>query len=177
MKIKKSEIIWNITKETELSIIIALVAYILLSPLLIAIIYPDDPPGHRDFAPLYYCITIIYAISFYLIYIKKSSENAALETINKFDAVEDLKKYIKGDGKILLIYYAVMLVLYTIGNLFLPIGNPLTFIFCFPFAISQNIPIPVLSEIVAYIIEMALILLLTVHQHYKTYQHWNIKKS
>ena len=155
MKIKKSEIIWNITKETALSIIIALVAYILLSPLLIAIIYPDDPPGHRDFAPLYYCITIIYAISFYLIYIKKSSENAALETIN----------------------YAVMLVLYTIGNLFLPIGNPLTFIFCFPFAISQNIPIPVLSEIVAYIIEMALILLLTVHQHYKTYQHWNIKKS
>ena len=91
-------------------------------------------------------------LSFYLIYIKKSSENAALETINKFDAVEDLKKYIKGDGKILLIYYAVMLVLYTIGNLFLPIGNPLTFIFCFPFAISQNIPIPVLSEIVAYII-------------------------
>ena len=92
MKIKKSEIIWNITKETALSIIIALVAYILLSPLLIAIIYPDDPPGHRDFAPLYYCITIIYAISFNLIYIKKSSENAALETINKFDAVEDLKK-------------------------------------------------------------------------------------
>ncbi len=62
MKIKKSEIIWNTTKETALSIIIALVAYILLSPLLIAIIYPDDPPGHRDFAPLYYCITIIYAI-------------------------------------------------------------------------------------------------------------------
>ena len=31
MKIKKSEIIWNITKETALSIIIALVAYILLS--------------------------------------------------------------------------------------------------------------------------------------------------
>ena len=57
MKIKKSEIIWNITKGTALSIIIALVAYILLSPLLIAIIYPDDPPGDRDFAPLYYCIT------------------------------------------------------------------------------------------------------------------------
>ena len=49
MKIKKSEIIWNITKETALSIIIALVAYILLSPLLIAIIYPDDSSGTSRF--------------------------------------------------------------------------------------------------------------------------------
>ncbi len=176
MRPKKSEIVWNITKGTAISIIIALFAYAVLSPLLAAVFYPDDPPGERDFTPIYYCISIIYAISFYCIYIKKSGDDEAPKSLNKFIPLEDLKEYLKSDGKILLIFYAAMLVLYTIGNLFLPIGNPLSFIFCFPFAMSENIPIPVLGEIIAYIVEMALILLLTVYQHYKNYKYWNKKK-
>ena len=177
MKTKKSEIVWNITKGTALSIVVALIAYIVLSPILIAIFYPDVPPGERDFTPLFYCIAIIYAVSFYFIYIKKSCEDEAPDTQDKFVPLDDLKKYIKGDGKILLIFYAVMLVLYMIGNLFLSIGNPLTFIFGFPFPISENIPIPVLGEIVAYIVEMALIILLTVYQNKNNYKYWNKKKS
>ncbi len=176
MKPKKSEIIWDLTKGIAICTIVALFAYGVLNPFLVAIFYPDDPPGQRDFTPLYYCIQLIYTVTFYCIYIRKSGDDGTPKSLDKFVPLEDLKEYIIGDGKILIIFYAAMLVLYTIGNEFLPIGNPLTFIFCFPFSMSENIQIPFLGEIVAYIVEMALILLLTVYQHYRNFKYWNKKK-
>lgn len=157
------------------SILLSYVFYIPATIIMSMIFYQDVEMGERDFTPLYLCMIFIYAIAFYLTYIRKSTSEKQISDAETFNWKFDLVNYIKDEGKYLMIIFGILAVILEVSYFILPRDtvNPILIVIGFCFSLTKVIEIPILRTVLAYLVTMTLILLLTTYRHYKEYNYWS----
>ena len=155
-------LIWSIAKADLLSLVVYLVFFNLIN----ALLYMDVPQEERNFALLYCAWAVIYAIVFYFVHIRKHSEKYVMMNQDAaFHWRSDLRAYMAGEGKQLLILYGVLAVIMEISMLAFPTRNPIGTVLLMVFPMVGVIRIPILRCLFSWAVTVLFALLLTVWGH------------
>lgn len=165
---------FKLVKGIVLSELLAFVLYAIAVPFLSSILYgrtdevTDEP---RDFTPVFFIMFVIYIIANYIIYIRKAFDGEHIGGSGPFSLVDDLKTYIAGDGKYLLIAYGILAVVTELTILIWGTNSAVLFVFIFP--LMGVINIPVLRTVVSYVVLMALMFAVIEWKRSRIYKYWN----
>jgi len=167
---KWKTLIWSVIKADILSLAFYLVFFNLIN----ALLYMDVPQEERNFALLYCALAVIYAIVFYFVHIRKHSEEYVMMNQDAaFHWRSDLRAYMAGEGKQLLILYGVLAVIMEISMLAFPTRNPIGTVLLMVFPMVGVIRIPILRCLLSWAVTVLFALLLTVWGHRRCFLYWH----
>ena len=169
MSKETKKLLLRVVLGTVTTVLLAFVIYIASSLLLTLIFYHDTPAGERDFTPIHLTMPLIFGLAFYLSYLSKYSEESS-NPPNSFTVKRALAEFFRSDGKLLLVLYGILAIIFEIALSFhvVPITTAL-----YPcFSIASTLSIPILRTVIAYIITVAMIFAAAVIKHYRQYKHW-----
>lgn len=171
-KFKKK--MFKLIKGIVLSELLAFVLYAVSAPFLSSMLYGrTDERTEEDlkFTAVYFIMFVIYIVANYIIYIRKAFDEEHLGGNGPFALVDDLKMYISGDGRYLLIAYGVLAV---VTELLMLIGGPsAATLFVFIFPLIGVINVPVLRTVVSYVLLMVLMFAVIEWKRSRIYKYWN----
>lgn len=152
------------------------VVYILSSQLLNILFYSDQNTGeNKSMTPIFWCMHVIFFISYYLIYQRYMQKNDKLQSVENFDFKNTIITFIKEERLqiIVLSTWAIinecMLLVSSGRNIILT----LTLIFL---PSSAAISIPIVRTLIALIITIISMSLSDLILKYKNYKFWNKKQ-
>ena len=172
-------VIWGITKSGLYHFGLFLASYAFIN----LVIYKGDYNAPRDFTPVNYFMILLYGIANYYAYVKPYCEKQKIEVeYQSFSSANELKRYIRGEGKYLLGVYGVLAVIFELALIFGPKVKNLiaTILFLiFPMGGIPKMPynIPVLRSILGYSVTALTTLLVFVYTRYKIYKKWHEKQN
>ena len=167
---KWKTLIWSVIKADILSLAFYLVFFNLIN----ALLYMDVPAEERNFALMYCALAVIYGVAFYFVHIRKHSEE--YELMNRdgaFDWKRDLRTYMAGEGKRLLLLYGILAAVMEISMLVFPSRNPIGTVLLMIFSMVGVVKIPVLRSLISWAVTVLICLLLTVFGHKRSHTYWN----
>ena len=172
-------IVWGITKSGLYHFGLFLASYAFIN----IVIYKSDYSTPRDFTPVNYFLILLYGIANYYAYVKPYCEKQKIEVeYQSFSPVNELKKYIRGEGKFLLGVYGVLAVILELALAFGPKVKNLiaTILFLiFPMGCISKPPynIPVFRSILGYSVTALTTLGLFVYTRYRIHKKWHKKQK
>jgi len=145
-----------------LSIVITLFLYRYVGVILLELLVDEHEMRMTgNYTSAYLILLPFYPLICTFTYMVKLAKKSIGLNFEKLGIIEDMKKYICGEGMILFFVYAVLAVAFEISFLISGDGQNLfcaIFAFCFP--ISYAIPIPVVRTVIAYAALMVMLFLL-----------------
>ena len=171
---KKSlgEVMKSLVPRTLVSVIVGFLIYLFSNVILRAIFYDGQNPEHIDPTPLYLSLIVIFQIAFWIVYVRRTSDEFSVIRKESFSWKEDFFETLKGsEGRAILLLFGILAVL-SEGALLIAGQNPVSAFLLVPFALEGIIPVPVLRIILAYLVTVALIFLQLVWQHRRDFKKW-----
>jgi len=142
-----------------LSFIIALFLYRYVGVILLQLLVDEHEMRMTgNYSAAYLILLPYYPIICAFTYIGRLTEKSIGLNSEKIGIVEDMKNYIRSEGKILLLVYAVFALIFELSFFISGDGqNTFSAIFMFCFPLSYCIPIPIIRTVISYVVEMTMI--------------------
>ena len=171
---KKSlgEVMKSLVPRTLVSVIVGYLIYMFSNVILRAIFYDGQNPDEINLAPLYLSVVVIFQIAFWIVYVRRTSDEFSVVHRDSFSWKEDFPETLKSaEGRAILLLFGILAVLSE--GAYLIVGpNVVTDFLLIPFALEGIIPVPVLRILLAYLVTVALIFLQLVWQHSRDFKQW-----
>ena len=171
---KKSlgEVMKTLVPRTLVSVIVGFIIYLFSNVILRAIFYDGQNPDDIDPTPIYLSMVVIFQIAFWIVYVRRTSDDFSVVHRDSFSWKEDFLETLKGpEGRAILLFFGILAVL-SEGAALLFGQNVVTAFLLIPFALEAIIPIPVVRILLAYLVTVALIFLQLVWQHSRDFKKW-----
>lgn len=147
--------------------------YVASSILIQLILYSDVPPGDRNFAPVYWCMHIIYFIAYTLIFTDKINNDKIENTNIGFSLKQAIMEFLHKD-RIQIVFMFIFAVVYEVSCWLLDgYRNPIGLIIVMFVPSAATIDIPVIRTCVGLTISLFSMLLSNIVIKYKKNKYWN----
>ncbi|MBR5313691.1 MAG: hypothetical protein IKU40_12505 [Clostridia bacterium] len=142
-----------------ISIPITIFLYNTIGVLLIKLIFDEQTMKSTEiYTPVYVALAFFYPLVCNFCYILHLTENSSIPQENVYHLRNDILRYFRTEGKLLLIVYGICAIIFEAAYIFSGDGlNIISAIFLFCFPLAYTIPLPVIRTIVAYAVTMVLI--------------------
>ncbi len=162
----------SLVPRTLVSVIVGFIIYLFSNVILRAVFYDGQNPNEIDPTPIYLSMVVIFQIAFWIVYVRRTSDEFSVIHRDSFSWKEDFLETLRGpEGRAILLLFGILAVLSEGASLIVG-QNVVTAFLLIPFALEAIVPVPVLRIVLAYLVTVALIFVQLVWQHSRDFKKW-----
>ncbi len=163
----------SLVPRTLVSVIVGFIIYLFSNVILRAVFYDGQNPDEIDPTPIYLSMVVIFQIAFWIVYVRRTSDEFSVVRRDSFSWKEDFLETLKGsEGRAILLLFGILAVLSEGASLIVG-QNAITAFLLIPFALEAIVPVPVLRILLAYLVTVGLIFVQLVWQHSRDFKKWS----